>query len=70
MSPDDRHTNVSEATRQAEEQEAQRGHGADRPATPDEEAALDAESVDQDVRDHYEDMAARGVAEKGEGRIP
>jgi hypothetical protein len=70
MSPDDRHTEVSEATRQAEAQEARSAHNADRPASPDEGTALNEESVDQDVREHYEDMAARGVAEKGEGRIP
>lgn len=70
MSRDDRHTEISEATRQAEEQEARSGHGADRPPSSEEEAALAGESVDPSVRQYYEDMVARGVAEKGEGRIP
>ena len=68
MEEDEQH-DVSEATRQAEAHEAQQAHRADRPATSDEEKAVDDESVDEEVREHYEEMAERGVEQKGEGRI-
>ena len=61
---------VSEATRSAEGEEAHSAHDADRPASPEEESAVDDERVDEEVREHYEDMLARGTKQKGEGRIP
>jgi hypothetical protein len=61
---------VSEATRRAEDEEARSAHEADHPATPDEEASLDDEAVDPEVREHYREMTALGANEKGEGRIP
>jgi hypothetical protein len=68
--PDDQRGKVTEATRRADEQAVQSSHRADRPASPEEQSVLEDEPVDQDVREHYEEMAERGVAEKGEGRIP
>lgn len=70
MARNDQHTEVSEATRKTEDREAHSDHGADRPVNAPEEAVLDDEPVDQDVREHYRDMTARGAADKGEGRIP
>lgn len=60
---------VSGATRRAEEDESGQAHEADRPPTPDEEAAAEDQSVDAEVREHYEDMTERGVRQEGEGRI-
>ena len=42
-------TPVSDATRQAEADEAQASHVAGRPASPQEEEAIDHEDVDDDV---------------------
>lgn len=70
MGQDDQFANISESTRQEEEKEAQSAHRADRSPTSDEEEVLSDEEVDDDVRSHYEEMTARGVEEKGEGRIP
>ncbi len=70
MGQDDRHDEVSESTRRAEAKEAHHAHEADRPATSDEEQMLDEDSVDDGVREHYQEMAERGVEAKGEGRIP
>jgi hypothetical protein len=61
---------VSEATREAEDREARTPHLADRPVTSEEEEVLDEEAVDEDVREHYREMTARGAQAKGEGRIP
>lgn len=70
MGQDDQFDKVTESTRQEEEKEAQSAHRADRPPTSEEEEVLSDEAVDDDVRSHYEEMATRGVEEKGEGRIP
>ena len=70
MAQDDEHGKVSEATRRAEEQEAHSAHGADHPASAAEESLLNDEAVDEDVREHYQEMTKRGADEKGEGRIP
>ena len=45
-------------------------HDADRPPTPDEEAAAErsAGSAHEDVSDHYEEMLERGAAQAGEGK--
>jgi hypothetical protein len=65
----DRQRTVSEATRQAEEGEFEAAHEADRPATREEEAALDDRPVEPTVRKHYDEMTERGKSERGEGRI-
>jgi hypothetical protein len=60
---------VSPATKDAERDEEEAQHRADRGPTPEEEKAAGDDSVPEDVRQHYQDMTERGVEEKGEGRI-
>jgi hypothetical protein len=69
-------SNPSEATIAADEEEAKSAHGADRGPTEDEEQAADRSRKDpnlsgdqKDVAAHYEEMADKGVSEKGEGQI-
>jgi hypothetical protein len=66
----DEHTPVSDATKQAEAQEAEAGHVADRAPTPEEEQEVEGAQVDPDVRAHYQEMAELGADDVGEGRIP
>ncbi len=63
-------TEVSEATRKAETEEAQARHEADRLATDEEEKSSEDRSVGPDVRAHYQEMTELGAEEVGEGRIP
>jgi len=61
---------VTDSTRRAESDDAVAQHRADRAPTEDEETAAAEEGpLDEGVREHYEDMAKRGAAQKGEGRI-
>jgi hypothetical protein len=64
------HTEISDATRQAESEESQTRHVANRPVTPEEDAAMDEPEVNEDVRTHYREMVELGAQEVGEGRIP
>ena len=64
------HTDVSDATREAEREEGASHHDPDRPPTPEEEAMADDLSVDPDVAEHYEEMAQLGAEAEGEGRMP
>lgn len=66
----DARTRPDATTREAERAEASRTAGADRAPTPEEERLAEGNSLDDDVKAHEEDMLARGVAQKGEGRIP
>jgi hypothetical protein len=66
----DEHTQVSDATREAEAEEADAPHRADRPPTAEEEEAVEGRPVDPDVRAHYREMTELGAEEVGEGRIP
>jgi len=59
---------VTEATRKAEAQEAEAPHGAR--ATDAGAGSVDGHQVDEAVREHYRDMTDRGATEEGEGRIP
>lgn len=70
MTADNETTNVTDATRDAEEREAARPHIADRAASQDEADALDGEGVDDDVRRHHKEMDERGAHVEGEGQIP
>ena len=70
MARHDQPGEVSEATRRTEEHEARAAHGAGRPVTEDETAALEDTVVDDDVREHYREMTSRGANDKGEGRVP
>ena len=60
----------SDATKAAERAEAERQAGADRMPTEEEERIADESSIDDDVREHEQDMAERGARQQGEGRIP
>jgi|GEM_PF-2165883 len=68
-------TTPSEPTRKAEQADARARPGADRDPTPAEEAAADAaasrmdEATRRSVGRHEQDMARRGVEQRGEGRI-
>jgi hypothetical protein len=66
---DDKPGEISESTRSAEREEASAPHTADRPPTPDEDAAASDEILEEGVAEHYRDMTDRGVAQRGEGRI-
>ena len=61
---------VSDATREAEADEARVRHVAGRGPTPEEEEAADDHEVDPEVRAHYQEMTELGANEVGEGRIP
>jgi len=61
---------VTDATRRAEAEEARARHVADRPAGPEEEASLVEHDVDDEVRAHYREMTDIGAHEVGEGRVP
>ncbi len=61
---------VTDATRQAEAEEADAAHIADRPADGEEETAVEDRKVDDGVRSHYREMTEIGAEERGEGRIP
>jgi hypothetical protein len=60
---------VTDATRQAEAEEARAPHVAGEPSTSDNEGS-DSRPVDDDVRRHYQEMVELGAEEEGEGRIP
>jgi hypothetical protein len=65
------HTRPSDATKEAERREAQRGASSDREPTPEEAAvAEDLPEVDETVETSYKEMTERGAKQKGEGRIP
>ncbi|HTT86068.1 MAG TPA: hypothetical protein VMF60_01765 [Acidimicrobiales bacterium] len=64
------HTEVSDATRQAEREASAAAPEPDRAPTSEEEAVADDLSVDPDVREHYEEMAELGADTEGEGRVP
>ncbi len=59
---------LSDETVNADEADASAPHDADRPPTPDEEAAAPTE-VDPQVAEAYEDALERGANVKGEGQI-
>ena len=67
---DDEVYEVTGATREAEAKEAKAPHRADRAPTPDEEASIEGDEVDPEVRSHYREMTELGADEVGEGRIP
>jgi hypothetical protein len=61
---------VTDATRQAEAEEARVGHVADRQASPEQDDTVEDRAVDDEVRDHYREMTEIGANEVGEGRVP
>jgi hypothetical protein len=60
---------VSDATREAEAEEALAPHGADVSDGAD-ETDLEDREVDDEVRSHYREMTELGAHEVGEGRVP
>jgi hypothetical protein len=60
----------SDATKAAERAEADQEAGSDRMPTDDEERAAEGNTIDDDVREHEQEMAERGARQQGEGRIP
>jgi hypothetical protein len=64
------HTKPSDATREAEREDAETKAHADREPTPDEEKLAEGTKADPEVAEHYEEMAERGANQKGEGRLP
>ena len=60
---------VQDATRAEEAREAGAPHAADRPPTPDEEAAAESVTLDAGVSEHEREMGKIGAEVKGEGKI-
>jgi hypothetical protein len=60
---------VDEATKVEELLEASAAHDADRPPTPDEEAAAEGNTLDPGVAEHEREMGKIGAEVKGEGEI-
>jgi hypothetical protein len=60
---------VQDRTKQEERTEAAAEHVADRPPTPEEEAAADENRLDPQVAEHEREMTRLGREQKGEGRI-
>ena len=60
----------SPATREAERAEAEKGAGSDRMPTEPEERDAERNDIDDDVREHEQEMLERGASQEGEGRIP
>ena len=65
---DDR-SDVTDATREAEAEEALAPHGAG-PEDAEYDELADDKPVEDDVRNHYREMTELGANDKGEGRIP
>ncbi len=59
---------LTDETVRSDEADANAAHEADRPPTPEEEAAAPTE-VDPHVADAYREANERGAAVKGEGQI-
>jgi hypothetical protein len=60
---------VDEATEAEEAREANASHTADRPPTPEEEAAAESNTLDPEVSEHEKEMGKIGADIKGEGEI-
>jgi len=62
-------TEVTAATKVEEILETTAAHTADRPPTPEEEAAAESNALDPEVADHEREMGKIGAEVKGEGAI-
>ena len=62
-------SDVQDATKAEEAREAGAPHTADRPPTPEEEAAAEGITLDPDVSEHEREMGKIGAQVKGEGQI-
>jgi hypothetical protein len=67
--PDGADDRVDEATREAEEEEAQSPHEADRPPTEEEDEAAVERRPDPEVAEHEREMGRLGAEVRGEGQI-
>jgi hypothetical protein len=72
----DERTTPSEKTREEEQRDALKAHEPDRPSTDEEEEEAEQALGDSElsgnqaeVRKNYQEMAERGVQQKGEGKI-
>ena len=63
-------TRLTQKTRDAERNEANAEHAADRAPTPEEDERADKLEPDAEVAEHEREMAARGAHQRGEGRLP
>jgi hypothetical protein len=63
-------TNPSRATRDAERDEAQAEHVADRPPTKEEAELAERRPLDPEVAGREREMTERGAHQQGEGRLP
>ena len=62
---------ITQATKDAERQEAHAEHGAPQTPTAEEEAAAErAGSPSEETKEHYQEMTEKGANQQGEGRIP
>ena len=62
---------ITQATKDAERQEANAEHGAPQTPTPEEEAAAERQgSASDETREHYQEMTDKGANQQGEGRLP
>jgi hypothetical protein len=59
----------TDATRAEDAREGGAPHAADRPPTPEEEAAADGNTLDPEVSEHEQEMDKIGAEVKGEGQI-
>jgi hypothetical protein len=66
---DSERTRPDRGTREEEARDARVTAGADRQPTPDEEQIADAQELDPEVAEHYQEMIERGADQQGEGRI-
>lgn len=69
MTPSE-HTRPSDATREAESDDAQVRSHADREPTKDEEEQAEKTEADPEVAEHEREMTERGAHQEGEGRLP
>ena len=60
-------TSPSDETRAEEARDAQRHSGPDTTKGPESPVA---DTVDESVSEHYEEMAEKGANQQGEGRLP
>lgn len=67
--PGDEMTRIDDATRQAEQRDANMPADAGPAPTPDEERAAEQNTVDPEVARNNKEATERGAALQGEGRI-
>jgi hypothetical protein len=66
---DTQNEKLTSETHDADAQDAQATHSADRMPTGDEDRLAESQSLDPKVKESYEEANERGAKAKGEGRI-